>query len=154
MNYRNLLLGVFVSISTIAAVRAPAEQPRPTRPLGALIARSVWDSVYTDEQASRGQKLYSTACSRCHGASLGGVDAAPALSGGSFMGNWDTQTLDVLHDRIRTTMPPDSPNPLDRKQVSDLVSHILRANGFPAGKKELPPDNDALADIKLIAKKP
>ena len=144
MIYRSSLLVLTALAATIAATR---------RPLGALIGKTVWDSVYTEEQAARGQKLYSAACSRCHGAALGGIDAAPALSGGSFVGNWDTQTLDVLHDRIRTTMPPDSPNPLDRQQVSDVVTHILRSNGFPAGRAELPAENDALANIKLVSKR-
>lgn len=154
MIYRNSLLMLSAIVTTIAAVRATTDAPAASRRLGVRISKTVWDSVFTEEQAGRGQKLYSSACSRCHGAALGGVDAAPALAGGSFMGNWDTQTLDVLHDRIRTTMPPDSPNPLDRKQVSDLVAHILKTNGFPAGERELPPENDSLTDIKLIAKKP
>ncbi len=154
MIYRISLLALTAIVTTIAASGTPADAGATRTALGARAGKTVWDSVFTDEQAARGQKLYSAACSRCHGASLGGVDAAPALSGGSFIGNWDTQTLDVLHDRIRTTMPPDSPNPLDRKQVSDVVTHILRSNGFPAGKTELPAENDSLASIKLVSKRP
>ena len=157
MIYRNALgitVALVSSVTLVAAVRSPATAHDSRRPVSARFSKTVWDSVYTEEQAARGQKLFSAACARCHGASLGGVDAAPALAGGSFLGNWDTQTLDVLHDRVRTTMPPDSPNPLNRQEVSDVVTHILRANGFPAGKSELPQENDALANIKLVAKRP
>ena len=36
--------------------------------LAAQASRSVWDGVYTDEQAKRGQTLYGKECSSCHGA--------------------------------------------------------------------------------------
>ena len=40
---------------------------------------SVWDGVYTEEQAGRGQALYAKECASCHGASLsGGEDGASA----------------------------------------------------------------------------
>ena len=29
--------------------------------------RSVWDGVYTEEQAKRGEALYEKQCSACHG---------------------------------------------------------------------------------------
>ena len=39
--------------------------------------RSVWDGVYTEEQAKRGEELYRKECASCHGYTLvGGVGAA------------------------------------------------------------------------------
>jgi len=34
--------------------------------------RSVWDGVYTAEQAKRGEALYANNCASCHGSALGG----------------------------------------------------------------------------------
>ena len=34
--------------------------------------RSVWDGVYTQEQAQRGQSSYNQYCMACHGGSLSG----------------------------------------------------------------------------------
>ena len=35
-------------------------------------ARSVWDGVYSKEQARRGQAVYQQECAKCHGAEPGG----------------------------------------------------------------------------------
>jgi hypothetical protein len=43
-------------------------------------ARSVWEGVYTEAQAKRGEALYFERCVRCHGATyMGGTDGAGAL---------------------------------------------------------------------------
>jgi mono/diheme cytochrome c family protein len=34
---------------------------------------TVWDGVFTREQADRGEKLYADRCARCHGDTLQGV---------------------------------------------------------------------------------
>ena len=36
-------------------------------------SRSVWDGVYTQEQAERGHSLYNRHCASCHGDELAGV---------------------------------------------------------------------------------
>ena len=45
-------------------------------------SRSVWDGVYTEEQARRGAALYGQECASCHGATLTGGESAPPLVGG------------------------------------------------------------------------
>ena len=40
--------------------------------------KTVWDGVYTEEQAKRGGDIYAEKCAMCHGDSLGGVESAPA----------------------------------------------------------------------------
>src|SRR5258708_9572329 len=56
----------------------------------AQTTRSVWDGVYTEEQAKRGQAAYTQECSMCHGAELAGGDEVPPLSGNEFLSNWNT----------------------------------------------------------------
>ncbi len=116
--------------------------------------RSTWDSVYTVEQAARGEKTYGETCARCHRATLGGGDEAPALTGSAFMSSWSGQTLHELHERVRTTMPTDTPAVYSRQQVTDVIAYMLRFNGFPAGATELTHADDALKTIRFLEAKP
>jgi cytochrome c5 len=121
------------------------------RPLG---ERSTWDSVYTVEQAARGEKIYGETCARCHRATLGGGDEAPALTGSGFMSSWSGQMLQELHERVRTTMPTDTPAVYSRQQVTDVIAYMLRFNGFPPGAAELTHADDALKTIRFLDAKP
>ena len=113
---------------------------------------STRDGVYTDEQATRGQASYKAACQSCHGQALEGSGAAtPPLTGPGFLMNWDGQTLDDLFERIQTTMPADHPGKLSRAENADILAYILKANKLPAGKNDLPSDEDALKQIQFEA---
>ena len=100
-------------------------------------ARTIWDGVYNEAQAGRGEKLYAEHCARCHGDSLTGIEAAPALTGTTFYSNWEGETLQALFERIRTSMPPDKPGSVSRAQIADILSHVLRVGGYPAGETPL-----------------
>jgi quinoprotein glucose dehydrogenase len=116
-------------------------------------ARTVWDGVYTAEQAARGEKIYAPACGSCHGAALQGGEG-PALVGAPFATNWDGVQLSDLHDRIRTTMPADNPGQLSRQDTSDLIAYLLKAASFPAGSTALSTDASFLAQIKYVSVRP
>ena len=117
-------------------------------------ARTTWDSVYSADQATRGESTYANTCSRCHKPALGGADEAPALTGGAFMGSWNGQTLHDLHDRIRTTMPTDTPGAYSRQDIADVIAYMLKFNQFPAGKTELPVGDEELKSITFVSAKP
>ena len=123
-------------------------------PLAAQAPRTVWDGVYNDAQAKRGEATYVEACSNCHGRTLEGQDMTPALTGGGFMANWDGLSVGDLTDRIRSSMPFDRPGTLSRQENVDIVAYILRFNRFPAGKDELPPQINTLKQIVFKAAKP
>jgi quinoprotein glucose dehydrogenase len=116
--------------------------------------RTVWDGVYNEAQAKRGEAIFVDACSNCHGRTLEGADMTPALTGGGFMANWDGLSVGDLTDRIRVSMPLDRPGSLSRQDNADVVAYILRFNQFPAGKEELPRDTLALKQILFKASKP
>jgi S-disulfanyl-L-cysteine oxidoreductase SoxD len=116
--------------------------------------RTTWDSVYTAAQADRGQGAYTRQCARCHGAALSGGDEAPALTGSAFMSAWNGLTLEALHERIRTTMPTDTPGVYPKAQVTDVLAFLLRFNGFPAGSTELTHETDALTTVRFQAARP
>jgi mono/diheme cytochrome c family protein len=111
---------------------------------------TVLDGSYTAAQAERGQAQYSQNCAACHGSGLTGNGEAPALVGGEFISNWAGLTLGELFERIRTTMPQDNPGKLSRAQYSDILSFILKSNGYPAGQKELDQRTEFLKAIGFV----
>jgi S-disulfanyl-L-cysteine oxidoreductase SoxD len=117
-------------------------------------SRSVWDGVYTDDQAKRGELVYRKECAACHGAILTGGESAPALTGGAFLSNWNGLTLGDLFERIRKTMPQTSPGKLTRQQNADVLAFVLSVGKFPTGKTELPKQPEFLKEIRFEAMKP
>lgn len=123
-------------------------------PPARVIARTVWDSVYTAAQAATGEAAYAKTCARCHGASLSGGDESPPLTGSAFLGNWNGLPLSDLQTRIRTTMPTDSVGIYERQLITDVMAFLLKANGFPAGSVDLPKDIEPLKDIMMQSSRP
>jgi quinoprotein glucose dehydrogenase len=116
--------------------------------------RSVWDGVYTADQADRGKAAYFEACASCHAGDLRGDSTAPSLVEESFAFQWDDTSVGELFTRIRTLMPSDRPNSLSAQRYRDIVAFLLQANKFPAGDRELEVDLDALKAIRITAKRP
>jgi S-disulfanyl-L-cysteine oxidoreductase SoxD len=112
---------------------------------------TVWDGVYTAEQAKRGAAFYAGNCASCHGLELNGGESAPPLTGGEFLSNWSGLTLGDLFDRIRVSMPADRPGTLTREQTTNLVAHILNVGQFPAGTAELSTRTENLKQIRIEA---
>jgi mono/diheme cytochrome c family protein len=117
-------------------------------------SRTVWDAVYSDEQAERGKALYQQQCGGCHGSRLEGTEVSPALAGGEFLSNWGGLTVGDLFERIRTTMPPNNSGSMTRDETTDVVAYLLSANEFPAGQTALPSNPQALQLIRIDATKP
>ena len=113
---------------------------------------SVWDGVYTPQQANRGEALYSMQCAACHGSELTGGESAPPLMGGEFLSNWYGLTVGDLFDRIRVSMPADRPGTLNREKAADILAHIFLVNQFPAGKTDLATQSEYLKQIRIEAK--
>lgn len=118
------------------------------------MTRSVWDGVYTSEQAQRGAVLYANNCASCHGTALGGGESAPPLTGGEFFSNWNGLTVGDLFERVRISMPADGPGRLTRQQDADIVAFMLSVSQFPAGKAELESQTEVLKQIRFESSKP
>jgi len=117
-------------------------------------SRSVWDGIYTQEQADRGHSLCNQHCASCHGDTLAGGEVAPPLAGSDFLANWNGLTVGDLFERIRRSMPKDDPGRLSRQQNADVLAYIFSFNKFPAGKTELAHDTELLKQIRIEATKP
>jgi mono/diheme cytochrome c family protein len=116
-------------------------------------SRSVWDGVYTEEQAGRGQGLYNKHCASCHADTLMGGEMSPPLAGGDFLSNWNGLTMGDLFERIRTTMPMNNAGKLSREVNADITAYILSVNKFPVGKTELPHSTEFLKEIRIESEK-
>ena len=116
--------------------------------------RSVWDGVYTAEQAKRGSDAYTAECASCHGTDLTGGDSAPPLMGGEFTSSWNGLTVGDLFERIRASMPANNPGKLARDKNADILAFILSVNQFPAGKSELDRQTEILKQIRFETVKP
>jgi mono/diheme cytochrome c family protein len=122
--------------------------------LRAQTPRSVWDGVYTEEQAKRGALAFERECAGCHGMEGAGGGMAPALAGSAFSANYDGQTVGDLFDRNRTTMPVGKEGVLSGPQTADITAFMLQVNKFPPGATELPSQSMMLKLITYLAEKP
>ena len=75
----------------------------------------------------------------------------PALTGDTFIMNWQGKSVGELFEKISLTMPALDPGSLMPAQVADLVAHALSASEYPAGTVELAPDVEALKGITINA---
>ena len=116
--------------------------------------RSVWDGVYTEAQAVRGEKVSVEHCARCHGQTLTGAEAAPALVGDLFNANWEGVPLGDLLERIRVSMPLDMPGSVSRQQNVDVIAYMLKLGKIPAGTVDLAPDPAVLGQITFQSNRP
>ena len=107
-------------------------------------SKSVWDGVYTEEQAARGGEAVANNCESCH--------AKSDFAGPDFMNIWSGQTAFALYDNIRALMPQDRPGALSKETYADIVSFMFKSNSFPAGKSELPTDDATLKQIRIEPK--
>ena len=137
---------------------ARAKRPVPSQQAPATSStestQSVWDGIYTTEQANRGETLYAQRCARCHGPDLGGGEIAPALNSAEFKSNWYGLSVDDLLERIKVSMPQDDPGSLSRQQTADILAFVLSKDGFQAGKTELAREAEVLKAIRFEEKKP
>ena len=92
---------------------APAIHPEPEAPSG---------GIFTEEQAERGRSSFRSICSECHYSS--------EFRGTQFQFEWRRRTVWDFYREISRTMPEDAPGSLDPQQYVDIVSYVLRANGF------------------------
>jgi mono/diheme cytochrome c family protein len=117
-------------------------------------SKSIWDGIYTEEQAKRGEGLYAQECASCHGGELTGGEMAPPLAGGEFLAGWDGLTVGDMFERIRISMPQNAPGSLSGQQNADILAFMFQAQKFPAGTTEMDKDAAVLKQIKFEVKKP
>ena len=117
--------------------------------------RSVWDGVYTEQQARRGEPKYKEHCALCHGDHLEGDEEDPPLAGALFLTNWDGLPLGSLFVRIRRDMPLNwKVGKLNPEVCADILAYMLSVNGFPQGNADLSHAAEVLNQIRFESAKP
>lgn len=122
-----MLCGAIVS----TAEQAPAAPKTVTTATG----------VYTAAQASRGEQTYYSICVSCHPK---GTYTTPA-----FREKWNGHLLSELFTLVSTQMPKEQPGTLEPEEYADVIAYLLKINGAPAGKTQLPADVKALKWIRI-----
>ncbi|HJO12359.1 MAG: cytochrome c [Gammaproteobacteria bacterium] len=153
MNHQGNLLALFsVSRISFAVLAAAFTLLNIYGPSYAQPAPGLWDGLYTEEQASRGQTVYRASCTSCHSEDLRGNSNAPSLIGMSFMFLWETRPLGTLFEKIQAEMPTENPGSLSEQSYLDVLSYIMQVNSFPAGIAELVADMDKLNQVVITPK--
>ena len=141
------VLGVAVLLAAgCASTPDPAEaqgSPPASAEAEAADERTIWDGVFTSEQASQGQRVAQAECLACHSES--------EWTTPMFLQVWTGRPIRQLYDNIRFTMPYDAPGRLSREQYAEIIAYILRLNGAEAGDTELPSDDEGLDSIIVTA---
>ena len=109
--------------------------------------RTVWDGVYTEAQATRGQIAFGPNCAGCHALTAEGK--AP-LAGDPFWKSFAQKTVGDLLEFVSANMPNGTPGSLNESTYADIVALILKSNGFPAGSTELA--RNTIGGVQIVTK--
>ena len=117
-------------------------------------SKTIWDGVFTDQQAQRGQQVYQRACAACHLDSLQGDAVSPPLIGSGFLARFTGQSAHEMVQNLRASMPQNAPDSLGDRAYVDLAAYLLKANGSKTGSLELPLDDAELEKIAVVSPPP
>lgn len=146
---KNLLsaAAVFLAACASSGGAESAPQPSPATEIDPSAeeapAVSSTSASFTAEQADRGRNLFRAQCTECHYSS--------EFSDSQFQFKWSRRTAGNLYQLIQTSMPETAPGSLSPEETVDLVSYILRMNGFEPGSTELSADRALLDAIELTS---
>ena len=103
-------------------------------------AKTTKERVYSATQAARGEQTYMNTCVSCH---------PPATYKGAVFLNWQGRSMGELLDFLMEKMPKNDPVSLSAKEYAQVMSFLLKLNGMPAGRVDLPADIGALNKITI-----
>ena len=158
-----VLLG-FTAAQILGALTASTPLSAQAAPLSVGAPIAIWDGVFSEAQARRGEQVFTTECSYCHKTDLSGgffddgLGRAPDLAGkrafdSSLIERWGGLTLADMVGAVAATMPQPRPSSLTLANYVDVVSYVLMKNDVPAGRSELSGDVDALSHITIGPRK-
>ncbi len=129
-----LLLPAAAAVGLAVPLTASGAQDAPP-------PRTSADSSFTEEQAERGNQVFTRVCLECH--------ERTEMANPDFRLKWGGQTTFDLFKSISTTMPDSDPGSLPRTDYTDVVAYILKLNGIPAGGAELVADSTQMSAAKI-----
>ena len=91
-------------------------------------AKTVWDGVYTADQAKRGGVVFARRCISCH---------STGFERTGFVERWREDRLSGFFYFISTYMPRDNPGSSKQSEYLEIAAYIMSNNDLPAGALEL-----------------
>ena len=109
--------------------------------------RTVWDGVYTEAQAARGQTAFGQSCAGCHALTAARQGAA---RGRTILEEFRAENR-RRSARVRQHQHAERrPGSLNESTYRDIVAVMLKSNGFPAGTSEL--ERNTISGVQIIPK--
>jgi mono/diheme cytochrome c family protein len=105
--------------------------------------RTVRDGVYSPVQAARGERLFGSICTNCH-------EIAEFTAAGAYLEDVEGQTLWQTFEYMSGEMPEDDPGSLRPEDYADVLGYLLSAYGLPSGATDLPAEQNALEEIRIV----
>lgn len=93
-------------------------------------------------QLELGEQWFHSACVQCH--------AVGVLVNADFRLKWSGRSAFDLFERIRSTMPGNSPGSLTQGTYAAIVAYLMKRNGMPVGARRLSSDSLSLVSIQLM----
>jgi mono/diheme cytochrome c family protein len=118
----------------VLALRVTAQSPDTS-------GASTTNAIYSADQARRGEDSYMSLCVACHPAGTYSTEA--------FRTTWSGRSLADLFYLISETMPKTEPGSLSPQEYAQVIAYILKVNGVPAGKADIPADPERLKQIRI-----
>ena len=146
---RSLSSLVALVVAGCASSGAPASEAVPPATAAAPAAAAAaapaptGAATFSAAQADRGRDLFRGQCTECHYSS--------EFSDSQFKFKWSRRSAGSLYQYILTSMPETDPGSLSPTESVELVTYIMRMNGFQAGAADLPSDRAVLDGISLAS---
>lgn len=148
------LILVSAALWIACVINAAGAQSPGVQESGSPPTRTVWDGVYSEAQAYRGEKVADTTCIGCHGPKLDGGDSGPKLVGETFLAGWSSQSVGEMFAWLRYAMPAEAPGTLSKEDAAAVIAYILQLNEIPAGQLDLSTDRAVLDRIIVVSSAP
>lgn len=110
-------------------------------------AKTAWDGVYTEAQATRATGVFGASCAGCHTLT---AEGNRPLSGDQFWESYTQKSVGDLLTYVTKYMPNGNGGSLSADSYNDIVALILKSNGFPAGAAELTAER--VANVQILPK--
>lgn len=145
--------GCFALALLMAACAVPRPATRPATPISPATdveaplpstkakTTSLRDGVFSQAQVEKGRIVFQDACIECH--------QPEAFVGPGFIDAWSGQTVDVLFQNLRETMPENAPGRLSRLEYAAVLAYIFELNGLPTGENDMPNLPQQLKEIRI-----
>ncbi|ARO15590.1 cytochrome c551 [Ketogulonicigenium robustum] len=149
MNNKTILGGVLALSAVLAGTtgafafsnieRTPAADTAATEEAAATEGgtRTIYDGVFTAEQAERGQTDWTASCASCHGPTGRGSSGGPRVIGPVINNKYADKPLQEYFDYVVANMPMGAPHSLSNEAYVDITAFILSSHGAEPGDAEL-----------------